>query len=79
MGREAGSSDGPSRRGVRKRGFDNPAREVHHLTYEYGLGNTPNHLLQALCGPCHDAEHPEKAKRYLTPDEATKAIEELSS
>ena len=43
------------------------ATEVHHLTYEHGWGNTPIHLLEALCGPCHDAKHPEKPTRYIKP------------
>ncbi|WP_162899668.1 HNH endonuclease [Salinibacter ruber] len=60
-------------------GCDRPATEVHHHTYEYGLGNTPNHHLQALCGPCHDEQHPEKPSRYLTPEEASEALKELLS
>lgn len=58
---------------------DNHATEVHHLTYRYDLGNTPIKYLEALCGPCHDARHPQKPKRFMTPEEATRALEELGS
>lgn len=34
-----------------------PAREVHHLTYQYPLGKEPLFTLVSICQLCHDALH----------------------